>query len=138
MKKLLSILFTFTITFSCLFLGGCNGNLSGEYYLETIKYYDYKTNSTVTVGVGDKYHGTELTKSTFILIIEEDECFLRWQEEEDDGTIDLEVYKFQWSKGYDNEYYACSNEEEDYVYVAKKNGNQIIFDFYGTLIFLKK
>ena len=138
MKKLLLILFTFTLTFSCLFFGGCKSNLSGEYHLTSVKYYDDSTHSTVTVEVGDEYFGMKLTKDTYILIVEDGEAFLRFQDEEEDGTIDdVEVYRFQWSKGYDNEYYAYS-EEDEWTYVVKKEKKQIIFDWDGTLLTFKK
>lgn len=136
MKKLLITIFSCLMLVSCCLLGGCASSQE-VYKLSKIKAYNSETKTDVTIELGDEYYGMPLQSDTVTLIITDDTAFVRFCEREESGEEDIEVYALQWKQGYNNEYYAYLEGDDD-VFIAKKDGNQIVFDFEGEIFIFEK
>ena len=135
MKKLKSFLFTTLIllmTCCCFLFTGCSA--TGTYKFDSLKYND--GDNVFTAEVGDKFEGVELTKDTFILIIEKDTFILRAFFTYTDGDTETKIMVGKCVKGYKKEIYFVVEDDEPLI--ATKNGNKISFEFEEVKFTLKK
>ena len=120
----------------CFLFAGCSK--TGTYHFESLKYEDGET--SITVDIGDKFEGMELTKDTFVLMLNDDNSFaLRTSytvEYDGEEYTETEVVTGTWMEGYEKEIYLTA--EDDDAFVAKKDGKKIIFEYDGVELTLKK
>ena len=138
MKKLKTFLMTAlicTMACCCFLFTGCSKTVT--YHFESLKYESDDT--SITINIGDKFEGTELTKDTFLLLLNDNNTFvLRISyivEYDDEEYSETEVVIGTWMKGYEKEIYLTTEDES---FIAKKDGKKIIFEYDVGELTLKK
>ena len=138
MKKLKSLLVTALICVMaccCFLFTGCAEK--GTYKFETLNYNDGET--AITLEIGEKFLGTELTKETFVLLMREDTFILRTCTTYTEGNatyMETTVQTGTWMKGFKKEIYLVY--DSGIIEIAEKKGNKIIFETDGVTLTLKK
>ena len=142
-KRFLSVIFISVFMCLCFLFTACSSNPSGVYMLEKMQVED--GNNSITINVGDTYDGVKLMEDAFTLKIEKDGTVILRERsyEEWQGEIELDeeyIRVGKWYEGIDKDYYAVFNiDGEEEVFVIKKNGKKLIFDFgYGMVATLTK
>ena len=120
-KLLLFVALTVIACFSLVFTGCSSGTV---YKFEKLSYEDSQTKTTVSVSVGDKYQGMDLTEEFMIVIMKGDQVIVRSHYERDDESYtNVEVYTQM--DGYEDEIYFV-NEDGDAMVVTKEGRTLII------------
>lgn len=124
-KRILTILCAcLVLCFGMLFCG-CSGKTT--YKLESIRLID--ETDTHSYRIGDTLKGVELTKETFILVLNNDNTgFIRvFAQDETENESFKKVATLHWMKGYNKEIY-LTEEDEGECWIAKKDGKKITIE----------